>query len=114
MLTPGHTPVCRQHTFLQLNRPFACPGAWSAAEPVFIRAIPLGLFESMRLDGAGDWGTLWPRAFPLTRPALSRCHLQRTNHLERVPAAVDAHAEPERGDAAAGAGAVVVLGAVQR
>lgn len=36
----------------------------------FIRDIPSELFESMRLDGAGDWGTLWHLAFPLTRPAL--------------------------------------------
>ena len=36
----------------------------------FIRDIPKELFESMRLDGAGDWKTLWHLAFPLTRPAL--------------------------------------------
>ena len=36
----------------------------------FIRDIPRELFESMRLDGASDWGTLWHLAFPLTRPAL--------------------------------------------
>jgi raffinose/stachyose/melibiose transport system permease protein len=36
----------------------------------FIRDIPRELFESMRLDGATDWGTLWHLAFPLTRPAL--------------------------------------------
>jgi raffinose/stachyose/melibiose transport system permease protein len=36
----------------------------------FIRDIPNELFESMRLDGANDWGTLWRLAFPLTRPAL--------------------------------------------
>ncbi len=36
----------------------------------FIRDVPNELFESMRLDGATDWGTLWHLAFPLTRPAI--------------------------------------------
>ena len=36
----------------------------------FIRDVPNELFESMRLDGASEWGTLWYLAFPLTRPAL--------------------------------------------
>ena len=36
----------------------------------FIRDVPNELFESMRLDGASEWGTLWRLAFPLTRPAL--------------------------------------------
>jgi raffinose/stachyose/melibiose transport system permease protein len=36
----------------------------------FIRDIPRELFESMRLDGASDWGTLWHLASPLSRPAL--------------------------------------------
>ena len=36
----------------------------------FIRDVPKELFESMRMDGASDWGTLWHLAFPLTRPAL--------------------------------------------
>ncbi len=36
----------------------------------FIRDVPKELFESMRLDGATEWGTLWHLAFPLTRPAL--------------------------------------------
>jgi raffinose/stachyose/melibiose transport system permease protein len=36
----------------------------------FIRDIPKELFESMRLDGASEWGTMWRLAFPLTRPAL--------------------------------------------
>jgi raffinose/stachyose/melibiose transport system permease protein len=36
----------------------------------FIRDVPKELFESMRIDGATDWGTLWHLAFPLTRPAL--------------------------------------------
>jgi raffinose/stachyose/melibiose transport system permease protein len=36
----------------------------------FIRDIPNELFESMRLDGAGDWAMLRRLAFPLTRPAL--------------------------------------------
>jgi raffinose/stachyose/melibiose transport system permease protein len=36
----------------------------------FIRDVPKELFESMRLDGATEWVTLWRLAFPLTRPAL--------------------------------------------
>ena len=36
----------------------------------FIRDVPNELFESMRLDGATEWKTLWQLAFPLTRPAL--------------------------------------------
>jgi raffinose/stachyose/melibiose transport system permease protein len=36
----------------------------------FIRDVPGELFESMRLDGASDWGTMWRLALPLTKPAL--------------------------------------------
>jgi raffinose/stachyose/melibiose transport system permease protein len=36
----------------------------------FIRDVPKELFESMRVDGANEWTTLWRLAFPLTRPAL--------------------------------------------
>ena len=36
----------------------------------FIRDVPRELFESMRIDGASEWGTLWRLALPLTRPAL--------------------------------------------
>lgn len=36
----------------------------------FIRDVPKELFESMRLDGASEWTTMWRLAFPLTRPAL--------------------------------------------
>jgi raffinose/stachyose/melibiose transport system permease protein len=36
----------------------------------FIRDVPNELFESMRLDGASEWATMWRLAFPLTRPAL--------------------------------------------
>ena len=36
----------------------------------FIRGVPRELFDSMRVDGASEWGTLWHLAFPLTRPAL--------------------------------------------
>jgi raffinose/stachyose/melibiose transport system permease protein len=36
----------------------------------FIRDVPRELFESMRMDGATEWGTLWRLAFPLTRPAM--------------------------------------------
>ena len=37
----------------------------------FVRDIPRELFESMRLDGAGEWRTLWSLAAPLSRPALA-------------------------------------------
>lgn len=36
----------------------------------FIRDVPKELFESMSMDGAGEWATMWRLAFPLTRPAL--------------------------------------------
>jgi raffinose/stachyose/melibiose transport system permease protein len=36
----------------------------------FIRDVPKELFESMRMDGASEWGTMWRLVFPLTRPAL--------------------------------------------
>ncbi|MEV7967953.1 carbohydrate ABC transporter permease [Sphaerisporangium sp. NPDC088356] len=36
----------------------------------FIRDVPKELFESMRLDGAGEPMMLWRLAFPLTRPAV--------------------------------------------
>jgi raffinose/stachyose/melibiose transport system permease protein len=36
----------------------------------FLRDVPRELFESMRIDGATEWGTLWHLAFPLVRPAL--------------------------------------------
>ena len=36
----------------------------------FIRDVPKELFESMRMDGATEWGTMWRLVFPLTRPAL--------------------------------------------
>jgi raffinose/stachyose/melibiose transport system permease protein len=36
----------------------------------FIRDVPKELFESMRMDGATEWRTLWSLAFPLVRPAL--------------------------------------------
>jgi raffinose/stachyose/melibiose transport system permease protein len=36
----------------------------------FIRDVPNELFESMRVDGSSEWGTMWRLAFPLTRPAL--------------------------------------------
>jgi raffinose/stachyose/melibiose transport system permease protein len=36
----------------------------------FIRDVPRELFESMRMDGATEWGTLWRLTVPLTRPAL--------------------------------------------
>ncbi|WP_337059950.1 carbohydrate ABC transporter permease [Kineococcus sp. G2] len=36
----------------------------------FVRDVPNELFESMRLDGSSEWGTMWRLAFPLTRPAI--------------------------------------------
>lgn len=36
----------------------------------FIRDIPVELFESITIDGAGPWRTLWSLVLPLTRPAL--------------------------------------------
>jgi raffinose/stachyose/melibiose transport system permease protein len=36
----------------------------------FIRDVPRELFESMRVDGASEWTTLWRLAAPLTRPAI--------------------------------------------
>lgn len=36
----------------------------------FIRDVPKELFDSMRVDGATEWATLWRRAAPLTRPAI--------------------------------------------
>ncbi|GAA1980239.1 carbohydrate ABC transporter permease [Isoptericola halotolerans] len=36
----------------------------------FLRDVPAELFESMRVDGAGEWRTLWSLALPLTRPAV--------------------------------------------
>lgn len=36
----------------------------------FLRDVPRELFESMRVDGAGEWRTLWSLALPLTRPAV--------------------------------------------
>jgi raffinose/stachyose/melibiose transport system permease protein len=36
----------------------------------FIRDVPKELFESMRVDGATEWATLWRLAAPLTRPAI--------------------------------------------
>ncbi len=36
----------------------------------FIRDVPKELFESMRVDGATEWGMLRALALPLTRPAL--------------------------------------------
>lgn len=36
----------------------------------FLRDVPAELFESMKVDGAGEWRTLWSLALPLTRPAI--------------------------------------------
>ncbi|MEU9598612.1 carbohydrate ABC transporter permease [Streptomyces sp. NPDC048109] len=36
----------------------------------FVRDVPNELFDSMRVDGAGEWTTMWRLAAPLTRPAI--------------------------------------------
>lgn len=36
----------------------------------FLRDVPVELFEAMRVDGAGEWRTLWDLALPLTKPAI--------------------------------------------
>ena len=36
----------------------------------FVRDIPKELFESMRVDGSGQWRILWSLVFPLARPAI--------------------------------------------
>lgn len=36
----------------------------------FLRDVPAELFEAMRVDGAGEWKTLWHLALPLTKPAI--------------------------------------------
>ncbi|MEU1350299.1 carbohydrate ABC transporter permease [Streptomyces sp. NPDC005795] len=36
----------------------------------FVRDVPNELFDSMRVDGATEWTTLWRLAAPLTRPAI--------------------------------------------
>lgn len=36
----------------------------------FLRDIPGELFESMRMDGAGDWRMLWNLVLPLAKPAI--------------------------------------------
>lgn len=36
----------------------------------FLRDVPAELFEAMRVDGAGEWRTLWDLALPLTKPAI--------------------------------------------
>lgn len=36
----------------------------------FVRDVPRELFESMRVDGAGDWRMLWHLVLPMARPAI--------------------------------------------
>lgn len=36
----------------------------------FVRDVPKELFDSMRVDGATEWTTMWRLAAPLTRPAI--------------------------------------------
>ncbi|WP_232664501.1 carbohydrate ABC transporter permease [Pseudonocardia sp. TRM90224] len=47
----------------------------------FVRDVPKELFESMRLDGASEWGTMWRLAFPLTRPALVTVTVYQALHV---------------------------------
>jgi raffinose/stachyose/melibiose transport system permease protein len=47
----------------------------------FIRDVPNELFESMRMDGASDWSTMWRLAFPLTRPALVTVSIYQGLHV---------------------------------
>ena len=47
----------------------------------FIRDIPGELFESMRLDGAGDWRLLWNLVVPLSRPALATVAIYNALHV---------------------------------
>ncbi|MET8759425.1 carbohydrate ABC transporter permease [Lentzea sp. NPDC004782] len=36
----------------------------------FLRDVPKELFDAMRVDGAGDWRTLWSLVLPVTKPAV--------------------------------------------
>lgn len=36
----------------------------------FLRDVPDSLFESMNIDGAGEWRTMWSLALPMTKPAV--------------------------------------------
>ncbi|MEJ3651811.1 carbohydrate ABC transporter permease [Actinomycetes bacterium KLBMP 9759] len=47
----------------------------------FVRDVPKELFESMRLDGVSEWGTMWRLAFPLTRPALVTVTVYQALHV---------------------------------
>ena len=47
----------------------------------FIRDVPNELFESMRMDGSSEWGTMWRLAFPLTRPALVTVSIYQGLHV---------------------------------
>ena len=47
----------------------------------FIRDVPNELFESMRMDGASDWSTMWRLAFPLTQPALITVSIYQGLHV---------------------------------
>ena len=63
----------------------------------FIRDVPNELFESMRVDGATEWGNaLAPRLPAHPAGAGDRGDLPRTDDLERVPAAAGAHPGPGR------------------
>jgi len=47
----------------------------------FMRDIPSGLFESMRLDGATNWAILWQLVLPMTRPALVTVGIYNALHV---------------------------------
>lgn len=47
----------------------------------FIRDIPKELFESMRLDGAGNWRMLFSLVMPLSRPAIVTVGLYDALHV---------------------------------
>jgi raffinose/stachyose/melibiose transport system permease protein len=47
----------------------------------FLRDVPDELFDSMRLDGAGDWRILWSLVLPLTRPAVITVAVYNALHV---------------------------------
>lgn len=47
----------------------------------FIRDIPSGLFESMRLDGASNLSILWHLVLPMTRPAIVTVGIYNALHV---------------------------------
>jgi raffinose/stachyose/melibiose transport system permease protein len=47
----------------------------------FIRDVPRELFDSMRVDGAGDWRVLFSLVVPLSRPAIVTVTLYNALHV---------------------------------